>query len=263
MDFTLEKYGKILESIKKSNYRVYTVEDYLKREINDYEDLIIIRHDIDARPQRALKMATMEEKYGVKATYYFRTVSEVFDKNIISEIHGQGHEIGYHYEALDTAKGNIGKALDIIKSDLVEFNKICEIKTMCMHGNSLTKWDNRDLWKFDNFTDFGILGEAYLSIDFENLIYISDSSRSWEKKYKIKDIWHNMNMLEVKDSDHLANIIEIKRYNIIYLLIHPDQWSNNKFENFIDSIYYCTTNPLKLLYRGASQKIDKNSTSRY
>jgi hypothetical protein len=247
MDFTFKNYVDVLEAIKKSNYRTCTVLEYLK--MNNEDNLIIIRHDVDSKPNRALLMAIIEEKYGVKATYYFRTISQVFDEEIISEIHNKGHEIGYHYEALDIAKGNMHNALDIFKNDLIKLNKICTIKTICMHGNSLTKWDNRDLWKFHDFSAFNILGEAYLSIDFEKLIYISDSSRSWKKKYKSKDIYPNMNMLEIENSENLINIIENNLYNKIYLLIHPDQWSNKRSEVLIDFTYYLFANIGKLAYK--------------
>ena len=42
-----------------------------------YEELCkamvdFIRHDIDRKPERALKMAEIEHDFGVKSTYYFR-----------------------------------------------------------------------------------------------------------------------------------------------------------------------------------------------
>ncbi len=251
MDFTIEKYREILEAIKNSTYKVCTMDNYLliKNKISDDERLIILRHDVDTKPERAFTMADVEKKYGVSSTYYFRAVSGVFDKKIIYQIHKRGHEIGYHYEALDIAGGNFNRAFQIILNDLKKFNEICEIKTICMHGNSFTRWDNRDLWKLFNFKSYGISGEAYLSIDFTNLIYVSDSSRSWKKKYKIKDVYKNMNMLEIRDSDDLIDMIENESKSVIYLLIHPDQWSDKRFDAVVDSIYYSLANPLKLFYK--------------
>jgi hypothetical protein len=256
MDFTMEKYKEILKAIKISRYKVCTMEEYIssKNKICSDNYIVILRHDVDAKPERALMMADIEDEYGVNSTYYFRAVSGVFDKKIICEIHGKGHEIGYHYEALDIAGGNFEKALKIFKYDLKKFNEICEIKTICMHGNSFTNWDNRDLWTMFDFTSYGISGEAYLSMDFANLIYISDSSRSWKKKYKIKDLYNNMNMLEIKDSDDLIRVIENESYNKIYLLIHPDQWSNKRFDTVMDSLYYSFTNQIKIFYKYINNK---------
>ena len=41
----------------------------------------------------------IERELGISGTYYFRTTKEVFKAEIM-------HEIGYHYEVLDKAKGN-------------------------------------------------------------------------------------------------------------------------------------------------------------
>lgn len=44
-----------------------------------------------------------------------------------------------------------------------------------MHGNPLSPRDNRELWKKYKFKDFGIIGEAYLSIDFNEVSYFTDT----------------------------------------------------------------------------------------
>ena len=41
----------------------------------------------------------IERELGISGTYYFRSTKEVFKAEIM-------HEIGYHYEVLDKAKGN-------------------------------------------------------------------------------------------------------------------------------------------------------------
>ncbi len=166
MDFMLKKYEEILQAILDSDYSVYTVKDYLVNGSPD-KHYLILRHDVDWRPDRALNMAKMERRYGLRSTYYFRTIPRFFNKEVIKEIHSLGHEVGYHYETLDIAKGNTDKALSLFEDDLEEFNKICEVKTICMHGNPFSKWDNRDLWKHYDFRVFGILGEAYLSVDLK------------------------------------------------------------------------------------------------
>ena len=42
----------------------------------------------------------MENTIGIKTSYFFRTVDQVFDETIIEKIVSLGHEIGYHYENL-------------------------------------------------------------------------------------------------------------------------------------------------------------------
>ena len=62
---------------------------------------VLLRHDVDARPQNALRMARLEHSLGIRGTYYFR-MPHTFDPPIIKEIAALGHETGYHYETMAT-----------------------------------------------------------------------------------------------------------------------------------------------------------------
>ena len=77
-----------------------------------------MRHDVDRMPGNALKMAEVEHEFNIKSTYYFRVNNSVFKKEIIKKIASLGHEIGYHYECLDKAKGDLEKAIRIFQKDL-------------------------------------------------------------------------------------------------------------------------------------------------
>jgi hypothetical protein len=68
-DFTLEKYSELLDAIKKG-YTTATVEQFLKGEYK--EPVIILRHDVDKFPPRAVRMANLEKSKGISSTYYFR-----------------------------------------------------------------------------------------------------------------------------------------------------------------------------------------------
>jgi hypothetical protein len=103
-----------------------------------------------------------------------------------------GHEIGFHYEVMDKANGNPEKAIEIFKRELEDLRIITrgvtEIRTVCMHGNPLKPWSNRDLWKKYDFRDFGIEGEPYFSIDYSKVFYLTDTGRTWaDLKIRVKD----------------------------------------------------------------------------
>ncbi len=91
MDFTLSKYRQLLVALK------------------GYGN-VILRHDVDLKPQNSLATAKLEHELGWKATYYFRAVPESWDEQIIKEIASLGHEIGYHYESLTTCDGDVEAA---------------------------------------------------------------------------------------------------------------------------------------------------------
>ena len=188
-DFTLTKYESLLQAIKKTDYSTCTVYDFLK---NKPGKCIILRHDVDRAVNRNLEMAKLEHSYGIKSTYYFRHIEETFKPDIILQMAEMGHEIGFHYEVMDKAKGDPEKAIEIFKKELEDLRKVTEnvteINTVCMHGNPLKPWSNRDLWQKYDFRDFGLTGEPYLSIDYNKVFYLTDTGRTWaDLKIRVKD----------------------------------------------------------------------------
>ena len=205
-DFTLEKYGTLCRTMIAAQYRVLTVGAYLENPSVD-GPAVILRHDVDRKPMNALKMARIEKECSLSSTYYFRKRHHTFDTGIIQQIQCLGHEIGYHYEALVKSGGDFQKAIALFRTELAAFRDIVPVKTICMHGNPFSKWDNRDLWKKFDFRGFGIIGEAYLSIDFERYLYLNDTGRTWDtNKYNIRD--------KVKVAAHAVRDQENRRLGI-------------------------------------------------
>ncbi len=230
LDFTLGKYRQLLEAICGYNYTTYTVAGYL--DSSDPEKAIILRHDVDRKPEKALKMARLEQKFGIRATYYFRFNRATFQPHVIRQIAGMGHEAGYHYETLDKAKGDFSKAIKIFGHELAEFRKITEVKTVCMHGNPLTEWDNRQLWEKYDHKDFGLTGEAYLSMG--NIAYLSDTGRTWDGKHKVKDHLpddrQSNKMLTAASTNDIIELLKKGQLDRACLLVHPERWSGNIFD---------------------------------
>ncbi len=225
-DFTLAMYSKLCSEIKSSSYVPITVEEYCRGIGESLEKFIILRHDVDRKPDHALKLAQIENKLNIKSTYYFRMNPRVFVPSIIRDISDLGHEIGYHYEALDKAKGELNKAIMIFESELKKFKKFYAVKTICMHGNPVSSWDNKDLWSKYDFRDFGILGEAYNSVNFEDVVYFSETGRDWSGKYSIKDNANNAFREKISSTSDLINLIKRNRLNYFYVNTHPERWDD-------------------------------------
>ncbi len=185
MDFTIKQYTQLLKSLQDAGFFFQTFEEYA---LNPNERSLVLRHDVDARPQNSLRFAQIQADRGVKGTYYFRMVSQSYDETIIQEIANLSHEIGYHYETMDTCKGDVGKAYDEFCSNLEIFRKITPVKTISMHGSPLSKFDNRDIWKKYDYKKLGIIAEPYFDINFNELFYITDTGRRWDGHlYNVRD----------------------------------------------------------------------------
>lgn len=228
-DFTMSKYKELCLTLLSNNYTPLTVYSYLKMERQSNDRLIMLRHDVDRKPDKALQMAKLESDLGIKSTYYFRCVKGIFNLGIMARINSYGHEIGYHYEVLSKAKGDYEKAIELFRRELDEFKKICKIQTICMHGSPLSRYDNRDLWKRYDFKEFGLAGEAYLSI--KDVSYFSDTGRSWNWKNKVRDfLQDNKNEVFIQTTDELIKLIKENKIGKLYLLVHPERWSSNYYD---------------------------------
>ena len=96
------------------------------------------------------------------------------------EINSLGHEIGYHYETMDTSNGNVNLAIKQFKENLDKLRELVKVTTICMHGSPRSKYDNRDLWKRFNYKSYGIKGEPYFDLNFNNIYYLTDTGRRWD-----------------------------------------------------------------------------------
>ena len=148
----------------------------------------VLRHDVDKRPHCALKMAQLEHQMGIRGTYYFRCMPASWDETVMRQIAIMGHEIGYHYEDLTLVNGDHGQAIRHFEQQLSRLREIYPVKTICMHGSPLSKFDNRDLWKHYNYRDYGIIGEPYFDVDFSKVMYLTATGRRWDgDRFSIRD----------------------------------------------------------------------------
>jgi len=232
-DFTLKKYNKLCQTIVSSEYVPLTVHKYLTL---DYSDkCIILRHDVDRAIARAMDMAQLEHEYNIASTYYFRHTEDVFHPEIMRKIADMGHEIGFHYEVMDKAKGNAEKAIEIFRQELEDMRAVAEVATVCMHGNPLASWSNRDLWDKYDLNDFGIIGEPYLSLDYNKMLYLTDTGRTWaDLNIRVKDVVDTSGAgassrfaRKIASTDDVIELVKTEEVLQICILAHPNRWCDN------------------------------------
>lgn len=235
LDFTRDKYENLCKTVADSGYSNVTLEEYISRNPTDDKHFIILRHDIDENSKCALDMALIERHFGLKATYYIRIKKRTFIPAIIDKIAEYKHEIGYHYETVDKCRGDLDAASALFRSELAVLRQHYKVKTACMHGNPLTKYDNKEIWKRHEFSYFGLIGEPYLSLDYEKFTYFSDSGRTWRNDTwrKAKDVVHKTRNVNPKNTDQLIEIIKKGEFDNICILVHPERWQENIFNYWV------------------------------
>jgi hypothetical protein len=185
LDFTVSIYKKLLTQLIQAGYAFQTVKEFVQKPA---QKTIMLRHDVDARNKHSLLFAKIQHKMGIVGTYYFRMVPESFDEKIIQEIAEMGHEIGYHYEDMDFAKGDVDEAYKLAKKHLEQLRELADVKTICMHGSPRSPYDNKAVWQKYDYRELGIIAEPYFDLDFSEVLYLTDTGRRWDGgKFSIRD----------------------------------------------------------------------------
>jgi len=74
----------------------------------------------------------------------------------------------------------VKSAIDSFGENLAKLRRVVPVETICMHGSPLSKYDNRILWEYYDYREFGIIGEPYFDINFDEVFYLTDTGRRWD-----------------------------------------------------------------------------------
>ncbi|MDY0279195.1 MAG: hypothetical protein RBR35_01380 [Salinivirgaceae bacterium] len=171
----------------------YTLSEYLSKNSDDSSltplnsPLIILRHDVEARYENALRFAEIQHHLGIHGSYYFRLFPKPGNTEIIKKIADLDHEIGYHYDDLSYCKGDYEKVITRFQQNLAFLREIAPVQTICMEGAPGSKYNNQDLWEKYDYHDFGITSEPYFDLDFNAIYYLTDTGRRWDGKFSVRD----------------------------------------------------------------------------
>ena len=277
MDFTVKRYSQLLHSLLAQGFSFLSVSAYIRLIPNFQSEItnlqteisilpseirnpkseipqtpsslphafVILRHDVDARPQNSLRLARLEHTLGIRGTYYFR-IPHTFQPSIIQEIASLGHEIGYHYETMativkegmrerrdeETKRRRDGEtkrmksAYELFVENLCKFREIVPVTTICMHGSPLSRYDNREIWQKYDYRDLGIIGDAYLDIDFNRVAYFTDTGRRWNgAEVRIRDKVSGPFQFNLKTTEELIRAIP-QFPDQVMITIHPQRWND-------------------------------------
>jgi hypothetical protein len=99
----------------------------------------------------------------------------------------------------------------------------------------MSRWDSRILWKYYDYHDFGIIGEPYFDLDFNKVLYLTDTGRKWNgDKSSVRDKVFQENFLALKERlKNSDNILEAVSANELpqhlMITVHPQRWSDDLF----------------------------------
>ena len=263
MDFTIKTYRLLLHALMDQGYSFQTFEEFL---LKPKSKVIVLRHDVDLLPQNSLRFARIQHENNIKGTYYFRAVPESWNEEIILKIHSLGHEIGYHYETMDTAQMKLSakrndklfseagfyenlleQAYEEFCQHLDDLRQLAPVKTICMHGSPRSIYDNKEIWSKYNYKELGILGEPYLDVDFKEVFYLTDTGRRWDGfKVSVRDKVETGFKHSYHTTNQIINAIEKNKMpNQILFNFHPQRWHEDMFKWMEELVMQSAKNTVK------------------
>ena len=232
---TWEKFCKKLSENKIHSIRI--CDCFNQQQIG----FLSLKHDVETNVERAFRLAQIENKYGHKGTYYVQAYLMDDSANIemLKKMQKMGHEISYHYDVMDSNKGNIDNAIVEFEKNIKKFeDNGFAIHTLCQHGNPVVErigyHSNRDFFrsekvqkKYPNMCDVMVDLKIKSGKEYD---YYSDAGR------KFKFIFDPINNdivnsddknVSYKDLEALFEAITRSPNNCI-ISTHPHRWTASK-----------------------------------
>lgn len=200
---------------------------------------LILKHDVETNPLKALRLARIENNYSHKGSYYVQAYLLSSSKNIdiLKQIQELGHEVSYHHDVMDSNKGDINKAAEEFQRNIELFeNNGFPVQTVCQHGNPVIDRDgyssNRDFFRnakmvqlYEQISELMVNFKSRIN---KNYKYISDAGYGW----KIIFDPENNDVIKSEDKDialgNLEGVMDVIRSeNSVIVSTHSHRWNSN------------------------------------
>lgn len=218
MDFNRMSYAlyrQILLLVKS-----YGTQIILGRDVQKYDEFIIIRHDVEFSPERAYRMSLVETEEGICTNYFFQITNNTYNifsnRNMkyIKEMQANGHEIGLHIQ-LDSSAGESCMA-ETIQRELDVMGTMLGRKIRAFSIHRPTSDILRKNIKFDDVInayqdDYFTFAENETDLNNVEVKYISDARHQWNYG---------------RPDERVFN-----QYKKVQVLMHPYSWTERGYDN--------------------------------
>ena len=97
-----------------------------------------------------------------------------------------------------------------------------------MHGSPANRIDNRSIWDKYDYKQNGIIAEPYFDVDYDELFYFTDASRSWNNvRVSVRDKVKTRFDFDIHSADQfIEKLLQGELPNKIMINTHPHNWSD-------------------------------------
>jgi len=222
--FSIQYYKSIILKALSKNYVVPTLNEYYKNKAQ-YTDkkVMLLRHDLDDKPQRLKFMLECEKECGVRSTTYLLVHTNYYNLfspavfSILKDIEEDGFEIGLHTNFVETSKIFGLDANYVLDSEIEILRKYFNVYGVACHRNIDYMYNSLPYLQ-ENFKEIALrnnlLYEAYDQNIFGGFEFVNEG-------FNPHLGWRNETPEEV-----------IEAGKSLYISTHPHWWYvNHAFEN--------------------------------
>lgn len=237
MIFVYKKWDAFCKALKDKEIQSIPAKN-VRENTKNY---LVLKHDVETDVSKAYEMAKIERKYGHKGSYYVQAYLLEKEENVkmLKEMAKLGHEISYHYDVMDSQKGDLQKAIEEFEKNKNMFEENGFIlRTLCQHGNPVVErvgyTSNRDFFrsplvheKYPDLSDIMVNFKEKHNTDY---VYFSDAGRKFKMIFDPinNDIVNSDDKnIVYQDLNALLKVIEKDKAYIIST--HPHRWSDSAF----------------------------------
>ena len=165
-------YETLLGAALDHGYDAVSLEPWVRGAADAAPRQLVLRHDVDQLPQSALTMAAIDERLGLRATWYFRW--RTADPDVIETLRRRGHAVGLHYETLTRRMLELGvgpegdtpqlreECRELLRLEIAAFaRRFGRPRSICPHGDTrLPGVSNGVLTQGRPLVEFGVEFDA-------------------------------------------------------------------------------------------------------
>lgn len=205
MEFTYLAYKNMISLLKDHGYTFCNYLNY-----GEYDKSVIIRHDVDRDPEKALSFSEMEREAGISTTYSVLLTSNFYNafsrknREILSKICENGHDVGLHFDETQYDHADEDWWREAIDNEIAMLEQCTGRKVTSVAMHRVSKEALEEDWKIQDGRVINTYGKEFI----QNHKYVSDSRRNWK--------------------ENVMELIRTEQYNRLHMLVHPFWYYENE-----------------------------------